>query len=263
MAYTDKSDHQSLLESSEQDADYVRRKPAPICKPACAFYLHILLWLVAIVTGYYWTQNRVERAKRLCGQIIYSPVQNEIEYEVRVFSQAFKPEVTEYWGPPTEKSNKLWEDLLNIGGGVTLTREEASHLANQTSRLDPYYPGKYYAQIGVIHQLHCLYNLRLALFSNRSMYDGTRRKGLLDDDHMYHCIENLREALMCHGDISYVVMQWHEGRQRNVLHGSTPHSCRNFEKIVEWIKPRAVHKFNWAEYHMDPTLVVDGPKIQI
>lgn len=42
-----------------------------------------------------------------------APVQDEIEYEVRVFSQGFQPQVTEYWGPPTEKTNKLWKDLYD------------------------------------------------------------------------------------------------------------------------------------------------------
>ncbi|EMF16115.1 uncharacterized protein SEPMUDRAFT_106274 [Sphaerulina musiva SO2202] len=228
-----------------------------------AFCLQTLLFLVIIVVGYQSTQQQVHRAKRLCGQIIYSPVQDEIEYEVRVFSQGFQPQVTEYWGPPTEKTNKLWKDLYDFGGGVALTREEASHLANHTSQLEPYYPGKYYAAIGVMHQLHCLYNMRMALFSNRSMYDNTRSEGLLDDTHLYHCVESLREALMCHGDISYVVMQWNEGLQRNVLHGNTPHSCRKFDKIREWARPRGIRKFNWDQFNMDPTLVLDGPKIQV
>lgn len=50
-----------------------------------------------------------------------APVQDEIEYEVRVFSQGFQPQVTEYWGPPTEKTNKLWKDLYDCKSLVSFS----------------------------------------------------------------------------------------------------------------------------------------------
>lgn len=42
---------------------------------------------------------------------------------------------------------------------------------------------------------------------------------------------------MCHGDITPYVWQWNEtlGYNQNMI--STPHPCRNFDKIRDWARP--------------------------
>lgn len=61
-----------------------------------------------------------------------APVQDEIEYEVRVFSQGFQPQVTEYWGPPTEKTNKLWKDLYDCKSLVSFSFSFVSSTTSHT-----------------------------------------------------------------------------------------------------------------------------------
>jgi|SRR5580692_3392837 hypothetical protein len=71
---------------------------------------------------------------------------------------------------------------------------------------------------------------------------GTRSLG-----HVNHCIDAIRQSLMCFADTSVVVWQWSNKDERVHPQAGIVHTCRNYEKIVNWAKknkPREVFDFD-------------------
>jgi hypothetical protein len=56
--------------------------------------------------------------------------------------------------------------------------------------------------------------------------------------HLKHCFNQIRQGLMCHGDITPYVWQWNETTKSNQNLISTPHTCRDFDKIRDWSRPQ-------------------------
>ncbi len=65
-----------------------------------------------------------------------------------------------------------------------------------------------------------------------------------EDTHIEHCIDTIRQSIMCHSDITPLVYQWDEERERMRIHGNVIHSCRNFDLIREWSKERSIAKLH-------------------
>ena len=66
--------------------------------------------------------------------------------------------------------------------------------------------------------------------------------------HTDHCIETLRLALMCHSDVSLVLLK------RSSINPLIPeaefssrHRCRNFEDIFAWNKEHAINSWGLEE----------------
>lgn len=152
-------------------------------------------------------------------------------------------------------------DVLPVGGGQGLTREEASHLTNRTSTMAPNNPDLYYTDLDVVHQLHCLDHIRHAM-TNDTHY--LHSASLLGEGHVWHCFEALRESLMCHSDISTIVRQWDPKLKEMKIRGDVAHTCRNFWKIHQWGKERALSPDGWDDgvNHDADDLEIDGLKIQ-
>lgn len=59
--------------------------------------------------------------------------------------------------------------------------------------------------------------------------------------HVDHCFEALRLDLMCYGDITPVLIEYDEHRAvGRTADFSVHHKCRNFDKIVDWVKENGV-----------------------
>ena len=80
-------------------------------------------------------------------------------------------------------------------------------------------------------------------------------------------MEIIRQAIMCAGDITPYTWKWNEEHQilQNVV--STPHTCRNFDKIREWASPENYggnvtlgFDFKYREMNdpLDPDTWIDG-----
>lgn len=58
-------------------------------------------------------------------------------------------------------------------------------------------------------------------------------------DHIDHCINALRETVMCSADITPNVWQRDSGSHNiSIVHFNTLHTCRNFDALRDWAKPR-------------------------
>jgi hypothetical protein len=45
----------------------------------------------------------------------------------------------------------------------------------------------------------------------------------------------LRQNLMCRGDVMMLTYDWVKGMDGPLPNFNTPHQCRNFEKILNWV----------------------------
>jgi hypothetical protein len=52
--------------------------------------------------------------------------------------------------------------------------------------------------------------------------------------HIGHCVEVIRQALMCSADVTPYTWEWNEKLQLHANKITTPHTCRNFDKIRDW-----------------------------
>lgn len=140
------------------------------------------------------------------------------------FSKDWVP--SPYQGWPTDENDALWKKyegpsrktVTNIftfanfvhlraaGSHIRITKEEAAHLDNPTVHFPTEeYKDQYMVGLVVFHQLHCVSNLRRALYPKR--YNSS----LIDEDgnvdyakwhHLDHCLDQLRTYLECHPEMT-------------------------------------------------------------
>lgn len=123
---TDPTSGDGLLSSDEEFTPY---QPLERPKPSRKWirYLnltsHILAWALVVILSYCvirtrtWGYNRFRQQKGFPAQLTYSPAQDSIEYEVKVFRQGFETRAggvdPEFTGPPSDRLDKAWSDLYN------------------------------------------------------------------------------------------------------------------------------------------------------
>ncbi|KAF9453956.1 hypothetical protein P691DRAFT_770961 [Macrolepiota fuliginosa MF-IS2] len=194
----------------------------------------VILVLLAVL-GYQYCKI----AKLKVGQhhTLYSPAQDIIEYEVKVFNEGFGEHTSIYQQGPSPEVDEAWEDMYQYGASW-ITESEARQLTNHSVHV----PGDeehYVIQMDVFHQLHCLNMLRKALYPEYYPIGNVSDHGVARK-HWGHCIENLRQSLTCSVDIHPIVWQWVDRVQEIRVHGNIAHMCRNFDKVKEWAKQRTI-----------------------
>jgi hypothetical protein len=135
-----------------------------------------------------------------------------------------------------------------------IPRDQASQLVNLTINI-PGEEDQYLIGLDVFHQLHCLDNVRKGLWPDRYKpedYMGGQGMSLLSDIHLDHCVDQIRQALMCASDLSTNWLFWDERTQINTAAGSTYHSCRNFDNVVEWARTHRAEPFDLKIWVNDP-----------
>ena len=60
-----------------------------------------------------------------------------------------------------------------------------------------------------------------------------------------HCLDQVRQALICSADVSVVYFQWSDVVQGLRPHVENKHTCRNYDKILDWAKSRTVDARDW------------------
>ncbi|TPX18223.1 uncharacterized protein E0L32_002732 [Thyridium curvatum] len=185
-------------------------------------------------------------------QVVYSPAQSVIEYELRKFTDEFEDYRSVFQGPPTDARDNAWESLYDFGQ-LVISSEKASSLWNKTSQIGGT-KGKYSVELDVFHQLHCLNILRMSRYEQyyREKDSAQARQVLayLETEHVEHCIESLRQSIMCHSDITPLVSQWNSEKQQMELRSSVVHSCRSFQRVREWASD---HQLKFSDLDLDVT----------
>ncbi|KAH8831410.1 hypothetical protein DL96DRAFT_1705846 [Flagelloscypha sp. PMI_526] len=213
---------------------------SPTCNKLSWRSLALISLLVNVLCGVsfaFWIQGvgRSYASPFPEGQLFYSPANNVLEKTATVFESAIPGRSeTKYQGLPSYELDTLWEDLYGFGISK-ITPQEQSRMINKTEKILVGDKPEYIVQLAVFHQLHCINMLRMKL--SPEYYNGN---GLMDDDHLSHCIDSLRQAISCNVDVTPFVWKWSEPHSRYMGRLNVVHSCRNFEAVREWARPRAV-----------------------
>lgn len=62
----------------------------------------------------------------------------------------------------------------------------------------------------------------------------------LEPPHARHCLDALRQSLMCNADVATYVWQWNDEDGIVQPTGNVVHTCKDFERIVEWAKEHRI-----------------------
>ncbi|PMD49118.1 uncharacterized protein K444DRAFT_511631, partial [Hyaloscypha bicolor E] len=174
-----------------------------------------------------------------------APLNDLVEYIPHRFNRSRGADKTPFQGWPTDEIDRTWLSAYAPGILSSLTPSQASLLPDTTTRIPvPGRENEYQATVDVFHQMHCLDVVRMALYRNRYDKHFYFQNGTVDECKWVHvvdhCLDQVRQALMCSADISMVPYQWSD-----VVQGTRPmvnnmHTCRNYTKILEWAKERAL-----------------------
>jgi len=194
--------------------------------------------LVAVSILWYHAQSHHPLA---LSPSIYSPAQDAVEYELKVFFGSGLFDSSRYKGL-SDEVDRAWQDLYADDTYTKITRNEALLLPNKTSPIRTE-PGYYYGGLEVFHQLHCLDTIRQARHPEK--YPNMH----FTEAHISHCVDIIRQSLMCNADIS--VFSWLPSTELGPLerlpnqpfspYFSHPHRCKNFEKLKAWSRSRRVN----------------------
>ncbi|CZT18449.1 uncharacterized protein RCC_04294 [Ramularia collo-cygni] len=181
---------------------------------------------------------------------VWFPVLGAVEYEYRDWVDSSATTHSKYISDiPSLALEHRWHRLENMPA-VLIPSERIPTLnrsiVQDFLRANPPHSDKYIAGIEVFHHLHCLNILRQVAWKDR--YPTNLVPSLLRHNspavaskHADHCIETLRQALTCNADVTPYL--WYrrahvDGTAKEDFAAS--HKCKNFEKIVEWVKENGV-----------------------
>ncbi|KAF3809449.1 hypothetical protein GCG54_00012730 [Colletotrichum gloeosporioides] len=142
---------------------------------------------------------------------------------------------TKYVGEPTKDIDHNWEQL-HWGRFFLLTEDEAKKAwgPGYEKYWAPREGGYIAASLEVMHTVHCLDHIRRAfypdIYPNKNPIHGTK--------HRDHCIEHLRQIILCNSDLTPIPSIFYIGVEDNYINSDRPHTCRNFQKIRDFVSDR-------------------------
>ncbi|KAF2647965.1 hypothetical protein K491DRAFT_583414, partial [Lophiostoma macrostomum CBS 122681] len=178
-----------------------------------------------------------------------APAIETIQYDEPAFFKGDIVQTNKWRGElgkrPSHEVDKAWDDIGVGIPGIRISAEELKRLGKKMvdgTRYQHEIPdeeGGYVAMLEVFHMLHCLDELRKALFYNWAYYGETYPNITVREvqEHHDHCVDAIRMSLMCSGDVTPVTFYDDSNvpRRRNSFPDfSTRHTCRNFDALVKW-----------------------------
>nr|GAT43649.1 predicted protein [Mycena chlorophos] len=165
-------------------------------------------------------------------QVIYSPAQSALSYKNIKFHSGFGADLPIFDQRPSDAVDDAWRGLYEFAYSK-IPRSQAKLLVNKTYPvLGDDEPKTYMLALDVFHQLHCLDEMRKAMYPD---YYPHTAEGI-NTNHMRHCISSLRQSIMCTADITPIVWQWsvklHAAKERS----DVLHTCRDFDMLLDWSK---------------------------
>ncbi|KAK6592618.1 hypothetical protein H4I96_11849 [Botrytis cinerea] len=133
----------------------------------------------------------------------------------------------QYVGEPSPEIDSAWNQLLK-GQYMNLVGDEATSMVERTWKDEH---GNYEVALDVMHTLHCVNKVRMALDPE---YYPRKESHRIHRMHVDHCIDYLRQTVQCHGDLTPMVFSWSDDAGRVVADWKEPHTCRNFHSIRSW-----------------------------
>ncbi|PLB49953.1 hypothetical protein P170DRAFT_435237 [Aspergillus steynii IBT 23096] len=176
---------------------------------------------------------------------------------------------SQYRGPPSSAVDEAWSELDNVGS-VALDEETFLRAGGtkENARMPDDLGGGYMADIEVLHQMHCLNFVRMAVYAEhyRDIAPEWRDSNRTFNIHLDHCIEMIRINLLCQADGGVIPFRWVENYRRPLPDFSTKHKCRDWQAVLQWAKDRQVtvpshypwKPQSWEKVFPKPTWMVDG-----
>ncbi|KAJ7693636.1 hypothetical protein B0H17DRAFT_1059322 [Mycena rosella] len=187
----------------------------------------------------------------LLPQALYSPAQNVVEYKTVKFHSGFGADLPVYDQPPSDEVDEAWQGLYQFAYSK-IPRNQAIRLANKTYPILGDRPTTYMLALDVFHELHCLDEIRKAMYSD---YYPPSPEGR-NTNHMRHCLSSLRQSIMCTADISTIVWQWSEKSQAAKERSDILHTCRDFSKLQHWAKQNFAGEMQNMSIYIPDDLVI-------
>ncbi|KAK1751708.1 hypothetical protein QBC47DRAFT_433711 [Echria macrotheca] len=256
--------YMAIPPAPNEDSDGAARWPrqrgltqALLCPPkqrSCYHMVELCLYLVfsiALATVTFFA-GRHSVSLKDCGIRLstWSPALEAIEYQQVMFDARFAaPSI--YRGKPTPQLDGAWETMIHRGAGSLRVEKQDLWRLNKTADANRTVTfndgsGDYPTMLEVFHQLHCLNELRKKTWPDYYP-DVEEELKAVDRAHTDHCIEIIRIALMCFSDVTPVTasfVDWNHGNP--VPDFSTLHTCRNFDKIFDFVQENAEEWGMWA-----------------
>ena len=63
--------------------------------------------------------------------------------------------------------------------------------------------------------------------------------------HYHHCLSQIRQYVMCAGDMTPIPTRYYPSIGRNYVDSDMPHTCRNFDKLRDWLTGRYYSVDDW------------------
>lgn len=191
---------------------------------------------------------------------IIAPASDAIQYETHKFNAGYLPGEKSIYQldcedcHPTDAIDAAWSSLYSGIMWSAIPRSQAAQLRNLTIAI-PSRPDHYLIGLDVFHQLHCLDNVRKALWPERYAADkhmGGQGMSLLSHKHVDHCIDQIRQSIMCQSDLTPNWLTWSDAFQSNMAARDMMHTCRSFDKVQQWARERAQEPFDLTIRVPDP-----------
>ncbi|KXT08109.1 hypothetical protein AC579_1904 [Pseudocercospora musae] len=184
------------------------------------------------------------------------------------------------WTAPAGKEvDTAWKELGINDMGFVLPEVVGREVFNLDRRQHVLLPKGYFVDkrqegfpvlVQATHDLHCLNELRKALYFNYDYYRQFHNDSLVSPafriDHTSHCLDNLRERLMCTADVGVVPSVWIR-HDDNTIQFGREHKCHNYESVLQWLdsfgigSDRTLYRVG-GEEHIDapPDAILHDPK---
>ncbi|KAH8816234.1 hypothetical protein F5884DRAFT_872762 [Xylogone sp. PMI_703] len=209
---------------------------------------HCLFFIcLALLVSLFWVTSIALRLQTLQACLKqtdgYSPAFEAVELYDTQFSNAFNKR-NEYIGPPTLEREEAWFRLWKQAE-ILVPEDQMVKLNISGHMLDDYMKAPeeeeqgigYVGGLEVFHQLHCLFTWFLMDKYNEDTLPAEFKYPLkVLRVHTDHCIETLRLTLMCHSDVTPVLVRMDHDHDPPEPQAdfNVHHRCRNFDRIVEW-----------------------------
>ncbi|KAF7187953.1 hypothetical protein HII31_10853 [Pseudocercospora fuligena] len=163
------------------------------------------------------------------------------------FSDFHGADRSQWTAPAGKEVDRAWKELGINDEGFILPEIIGREVFDLDRMQHLYLPKGYFVDkeqegfpvlVQATHDLHCLNELRKALYFNHDYYQQFHNDTLVSPsfriDHTNHCLDNLRERLMCTADVGVIPSIWIR-QDDNTIQFGREHKCHNYESVLHWL----------------------------
>ena len=81
-------------------------------------------------------------------------------------------------------------------------------------------------------------------------------RSFLEPPHARHCLDAIRQSLTCNADIATYVWYWDPRDEMVKPTGNVVHTCKDYDRIVQWAKDHHLHSHFDNKIHVEDDLEV-------